>query len=91
MVKETEECTKAFEDVLSKLIETKWRSSTAADDLLDQYKSFLKVAKKDSLNSKIVHKGLIFFYMHTSKTRKTLRVFGVYSNFCLHCVTANLQ
>ena len=48
MVKEPEECTKAFEDVLSKLIETKWRSSTAADDLLDQYKSFLKVAKKDS-------------------------------------------
>ena len=48
MVKETEECTKAFEDVLSKLIETKRRSSTAADDLLDQYKSFLKVAKKDS-------------------------------------------
>ena len=48
MVKETEECTKAFEDVLSKLIETKWRSGTAADDLLDQYKSFLKVAKKDS-------------------------------------------
>ena len=48
MVKETEECTKAFEDVLSKLIKTKWRSSTAADDILDQYKSFLEVAKKDS-------------------------------------------
>ena len=48
MVSEPEECTKAFEDVLAKLIETKWRSSTAADDLKYQYKTFLKVAKKDS-------------------------------------------
>ena len=48
MVTEPEECTQAFEDVLDKLIETKWRSSTVSDDLKDQYKSFLKVVKKDS-------------------------------------------
>ena len=92
MVKETEECTKAFEDVLSKLIETKWRSSTARITYWISIKASLKLQGKTvSLNSKIVHKGLILFYIHTSKTRKTLRVFGVYSNFCLHCVTANLQ
>ena len=48
LVTEPEECTQAFEDVLDKLIETKWRSSTVSDDLKDQYKSFLKVVKKDS-------------------------------------------
>ena len=47
MIGSPEECTKAFEVVLSKLIETKWRSSTAADDLLEQYKCFLHIVKKE--------------------------------------------
>ena len=42
-----ERCTKAFEVVLTKLIENKWRSSSTADNLLEQYKSFLQVVKKE--------------------------------------------
>ena len=47
MIDLPEECTKAFEIVLSKLIEAKWRSSSVADDLLEQYKCFLQVIKKE--------------------------------------------
>ena len=42
-----EECTKALEIVLSKLIEAKWRSSSLADDILEQYKCLLQVIKKE--------------------------------------------
>ena len=43
-----EECTKAFKIVLSvKLIEAKWRSSSVAYDLLEQYKCLLHVIKKE--------------------------------------------
>ena len=41
-----EECNEAFQIVLSKLIEAKWRSSSVANDLLEQYKCFLWVIKK---------------------------------------------
>ena len=36
MIELPEEYTKAFEIVLSKLIEAKWRSSSVVDDLLEQ-------------------------------------------------------
>ena len=42
-----EECSKAFEAVLTKLIEAKWRASSEADDLLEQYRSFLQFVKTD--------------------------------------------
>ena len=38
MIELSEECTKTFEIVLSKLIEVKWRSISVANDLLKQYK-----------------------------------------------------
>ena len=47
MVELPEECIKAFEIVLTKLIENKWRSSVEADDLLEQYKCFLELSKKE--------------------------------------------
>ena len=46
MIELPEECTKAFEIVLSKLIEAKWRSSNVTVGLLEQYKCFLQVIKK---------------------------------------------
>ena len=33
-----EECSKVFEAVLTKLFEAKWRASSEADDLLEQYR-----------------------------------------------------
>ena len=61
-----EKCTKAFEVVLTKLIENKWRSSSIADDLLEQYKSFLQVVKKDYTHEfKDCKKELMSFCMHT--------------------------
>ena len=47
MVELPEVCIKAFENVLTKLIENKWRSSVEADDLLEQYKCFLELSKKE--------------------------------------------
>ena len=47
MIDLPEACIKAFEIVLKKLIEARWRSSTAADKLLEQYKCFLQFVKKD--------------------------------------------
>ena len=38
-----DECSKAFEAVITKWIEAKWRVSSEADDLLEQYRSFLSV------------------------------------------------
>ena len=43
----TEDCSKTFEAVLTKLIEAKWRASSEADDLLEQYRSFLQLVKKE--------------------------------------------
>ena len=67
-----EECTKAFEIVLWKLIEAKWRSSSVADDLLEQYKCFLQVIKKehDFWVPRIIKKELMSFCMHTSIKRR---------------------
>ena len=47
MINLSEACSKAFEIVLKKLIEARWRSSTAADELLEQYKCFTQFVKKD--------------------------------------------
>ena len=47
MAEVPEECSKVFEAVLTKLIEAKWRASSEADDLLEQYRSFLQFVKKD--------------------------------------------
>ena len=47
MTEDPEECSKAFEAVLTKLIEAQWRASSEADDLLEQYRSFLQFVKKD--------------------------------------------
>ena len=47
MIDLPEACSKAFEIVLKKLIEARWRSNTAADKLLEQYKCFLQFVKKD--------------------------------------------
>ena len=40
-------CSKTFEIVVEKIIEARWRSNTAADELLEQYKCFLWFVKKD--------------------------------------------
>ena len=42
-----EECSKVFEGVLTKFTEAKWRASSEADDLLEQYRSFILFVKKD--------------------------------------------
>ena len=47
MIDLPEACSNAFEMVLKKLIEARWRSNTAADKLLEQYKCFLQFVKKD--------------------------------------------
>ena len=47
MAEALEDCSKAFEAVPTKLIEAKWRASSEADDLLEQYRSFLQFVKKD--------------------------------------------
>ena len=47
MIELSKECTKAFEIVLSKVIEVNWRSSNVADGFLEQYKCFLQVMKKE--------------------------------------------
>ena len=47
MAEVPEECSKAFETVLTKVTETKWRASSEADDLLEQYRRFLQFVKKD--------------------------------------------
>ena len=76
------ECMKAFEIVMSKLIEAKWRSSSVADDLLKQYKCFLQVIKKEhDLELKNCKKELMSFCMHASMTRRSFRFFGVHLNF----------
>ena len=47
MAEVPEACSKAFEAVLNKLIEAKWRASSEADDLLEQYRNFLQFMRKD--------------------------------------------
>ena len=40
-------CIKAFDVVLSKLIEAGWQTTTMADDLWEQYKSFILLIEKE--------------------------------------------
>ena len=87
MVSEPEECAKAFEDVLDKLIETKWRSSTAADDLKYQYKTFLKVAKKDSELEfqNCTQRVDTFLYMHIQNKDNFKPLWGVFKLLLTLC------
>ena len=47
MIDMLDACSKPFEKLLKKLIEARWRSNTAADELLEQYKCSLQFVKKD--------------------------------------------
>ena len=88
MIELPEECAKAFDIVLSKLIEAKWRSSSVADDLLEQYKCFLEVIKSMTLSSRIAKKELMFFCMLTLMTR-SFSLFGVCLKFYRQYVTVS--
>ena len=83
MIDLPEACSKAFEIVLKKLIEARWRSSTAADELLEQYKCFLQFVKKDyEFEFKNCKERVdVFLYAHIND-KKEFGLFGVYSNFC---------
>ena len=47
MVTVPNECSKAFEVVLCKLVEAKWRTNSDSDDLLEQYRDFLQFVKRE--------------------------------------------
>ena len=81
-----EECTKAFEIVLSKLIETKWKSSSVAVDLLEQYKCFLQVLKKEHhlefKNCKERVDVFLYAYINDKEFQPLWSVFKVLLTIC---------
>ena len=76
MAEVPEKCSKAFEAVLTKLIEAKWRASSEADDLLEQNRSFLQFMKKDcdsdSKNNRERVDTFLYGYIHEKKELQPL-------------------
>ena len=82
IIEQPEKCTKAFEVVLTKLIENKWGYSSIADDLLEQYKSFLQVVKKEyACESKNCKERVVIFLYAYLNDRKELKNYGVCSSY----------
>ena len=87
MIELFEECIKAFKIVLSKLIETKWRSSSVADDLLEQYKCFLQVTKKehDFKFKKCKERFDVFLYAHINDKKEFQPHWSVFKLLLIIC------
>ena len=87
MIDLPEACSKAFEIVLKKLIEARWRSSTAADELLEQYKCILQFVKKDyEFEIKNCRERVdVFLYAHISDKKEFQPLWSVFKLLLTIC------
>ena len=76
MAEVPEECSKAIEAVLTKLVEAKWRASSEADYLLEQYRSFLQFVRKgcdsDFKNNRERVETFLYVYISDKKELQPL-------------------
>ena len=83
MAEVPEECSKAFEAVLTKLIEAKRRASSEADGLLEQYRSFLQSVRKDCDSDFKNNKDRVDTFLYGYITdKKNFSPCGRFSNCC---------
>ena len=84
MIDLPEACSKAFEIVLKKLIKAIWRSNTAADELLEQYKCFLQFVKKD-YEFEFMNCKDVFLFAHISDKKEFQPLWSVFKLLLTIC------
>ena len=92
MIDLPEACSKTFEIVLKKLIEARWRSSTAADELLEQFKCFLQFVKKDyECELKNCKERVdVFLYAHINNKKEFQPLWSVFKLLLTICHTQSM-
>ena len=87
MIELPAECTQALEIILSKLIEAKWRYSSVANDLLEQYKCFLQVIKTeyDFEFKNYKERVDVFLYAHINDKKEFQSLWSVFKLLLTIC------